>query len=319
MKKFIVGFSSEIKKDLIYKIKKQTNSKHIIYKFINIKNIKREIIKNLNDLDFFITKYYCLPSEFIKTKNKLKFLQLTTSDYSYLDIKKLKNKSIIVANNGGANAVSVAEHTFLLMLSIYRNFLEQVIIKKKKWNNLKYKNRELNNKKIGIVGMGNVGKELAKRCLAFGMKVSYYDITRLKINLEKKMSLSFCKLEKLFKESDIVSLNMSLSKSSEKVVNINLLKKMKQNSIIINTSRGKNLKEKIILKTLRNRKIFAALDVFDKEPLSINSPLRYLNNIIMTPHCGPSVETVDKLSKNISSNIKVLFNRKKNVRIIGIL
>ena len=92
---------------------------------------------------------------------------------------------------------------------------------------------------------------------------------------------------------------------------------MKQNSIIINTSRGKNLKEKIITKVLKNKKIFAALDVFDEEPLPINSPLRSLDNIIMTPHCGPSLETVDKLAKNISSNIITLCNGKKDVNIIG--
>lgn len=317
MKKYIVGFSSEIKKDLILKIKKIINTKNINFKTINIKNEGKKIVKDLNILDFFVTKYFCIPNEFLKEKKKLKLLQLTTSDYSFLNSEILNNKSFIVANNGGANSVSVAEHTFLLMLSIYRNFLDQVIIKKKRWINLKYKNRELKDKKIGIIGMGNVGKELANRCLAFGMKVSYFDNVRLSVKQEKKMKLKFSKLEKIFKESHIVSLNMSSNRYSEKMINVNLLSKMKQNSIIINTSRGKNLKEKIITKVLKNKKIFVALDVFDQEPLPINSPLRSLDNILMTPHCGPSLETVDKLAKNISSNIITLCKGKRDINIIG--
>ena len=131
MKKYIVGFSSEINGNLLLKIKKRIKNKHLIFKKINIKNKNKLILKNLKNLDIFITKYYNLPDNFFKNKNKLKLLQLTTSDYSFLDINKLKKNSTLVANNGGANAVSVAEHTFLLILAVYRNFLEQVIVKKK--------------------------------------------------------------------------------------------------------------------------------------------------------------------------------------------
>ena len=318
MKKYIVGFSSEINGNLLLKIKKRIKNKHLIFKKINIKNKNKLILKNLKNLDIFITKYYNLPDNFFKNKNKLKLLQLTTSDYSFLDINKLKKNSTLVANNGGANAVSVAEHTFLLILAVYRNFLEQVIVKKKKWKNLKYKNREIQNKKIGIIGMGNVGREIAIRCLAFGMNISYYDIVRLDRNLEKKKKLKFTKVEKIFEESDIISLNLSLNDKSKKLINVNLLSKMKKGSLIINTSRGIILKESIITKVLNQKKqIYAAIDVFDKEPLQINSPLRYLKNIIMTPHCGPSIETIDKLAKNIAYNINTLLGNRTKIDIIG--
>ena len=166
--------------------------------------------------------------------------------------------------------------------------------------------------------MGNVGREIAIRCLAFGMNISYYDIVRLDRNLEKKKKLKFSKFEKIFEESDIISLNLSLNDKSKKLINVNLLSKMKKGSLIINTSRGIILKESIITKVLNQKKqIYAAIDVFDKEPLQINSPLRYLKNIIMTPHCGPSIETIDKLAKNIAYNINTLLGNRTKIDIIG--
>ena len=100
-------------------------------------------------------------------------------------------------------------------------------------------------------------------------------------------------------------------------INVNLLSKMKKGSLIINTSRG-NFKRINNYKSFKSKKqIYAAIDVFDKEPLHINSPLRYLKNIIMTPHCGPSIETIDKLTKNIAYNINTLLGNRTKIDIIG--
>lgn len=319
MEKFTVGFSSEVTKDLKKKIIDSIKIKNIFFKQININKNKKELLKNLVELDIFITKYYNIPNEFFLLKNKLKFLQLTTSDYSFLDLNKFNRYAIKVANNGGANSVSVAEHIFLLMLSVNRNFIKQFITKKKKWNNLKSKNIELFGKKIGILGMGNAGLELAKRCVSFGMIVSYFDTSRLSINFEKKLRIKFTRVKEIFKTSDIISLNMSLNKKSENLINLKLLSSMKKNSLIINTSRGKILKEKNLYKILKRKKISAAIDVYEKEPLPFNSKLRNLENIIMTPHCGPSRETVDKLSNNIASNIQSVYLRKNTKRLKGII
>ena len=256
----------------------------------------------------------------LKKKNNLKLLQLTTADYSFIDLKILKKHSIRVANNGGSNAVSVAEHIFLLMLVIYRNFLDQFIIGKKKWNNLKINNQELFGKKIGIIGMGNIGLEIAKRCYSFGMDVYYYDIKRKSKILEKKNNIKYLNVKKIFKKCDFVSLNMSLNDNSEKLITLKLMKTMKRSSIIINTSRGKILKERDIYNILAKRKIFfGALDVYENEPLPINSKLRTLKNIVMTPHCGPSRESYEKLSKNIATNIQSIYQRKGIKKFKGLL
>ena len=313
MSKITVGISYEINKKFILNLKKKIKAKNIVFKIINKNDSDDEILEKLIGLDIFITKYFILPKIFFKTKNKLKLLQLTTSDYSFINLSKYKKYSFKVVNNNGSNAVSVSEHIFLLMLVIYRKFIEQVITKKKKWNNLKMYNQELYNKKIGIIGMGNVGAELSKRCNSFGMRVFYYDLKRKSKFLENKNNLSFSSLKQIFKNCDFISLNMSLNDKSEKMIDTKLLNTMRKNSIIINTSRGKILKDDDIYKILKKNKIFfAALDVFETEPLPLNSKLRKLNNIIMTPHCGPSRESYDRLLENIVFNIRVI-SLKKNL------
>ena len=187
MKIIKISVSSEISGDLLKKIRSLLNTKKYKLNKINIKSNNSTIFKKLEKTDIFITKYHKIPQEFFLKKNQLKLIHLTTSDYSFIDLNFFREKKIIIKNNQGANAVSVAEHIFLLMLSIIRNFLDQVIIENKLWKNLKHKNQELFNKNIGIIGMGNVGFELAKRCVSFGMRVVYYDIQRKKLNFEKKI------------------------------------------------------------------------------------------------------------------------------------
>lgn len=320
MNKILVGVSSEINNKFILKLKKSFKLNNIIFKIINKNDSGEKILKKLVKLDIFITKYLKLPNNFFKNKNKLKLLQLTTSDYSFIDIKNYKKHSLKIANNNGSNAISVSEHIFLLMLTIYRNFINQLIVKKNKWNNLKIYNQELFNKKIGIIGMGNIGFELAKRCNSFGMDIFYYDIRRKSKFIEKKKGLKYQSVNKIFKNCDFISLNMSLNAKSEKLVNLKLLSTMKKNSVIINTSRGKILKNRDIYKILKKNKIFfGALDVFETEPLPINSPLRKLNNIVMTPHCGPSKESYNRLLENIVVNIKLIYLKKNLKNLKGLI
>ena len=320
MNKILVGVSSEISNKFILKLKKSFKLNNIIFKIINKNDSDEKILKKLIKLDIFITKYLKLPNNFFKNKNKLKLLQLTTSDYSFIDIKNYKKHSLKIANNNGSNAISVSEHIFLLMLTIYRNFINQLIVKKNKWNNLKIYNQELFNKKIGIIGMGNIGFELAKRCNSFGMDIFYNDIRRKSKFIEKKKGLKYQSVNKIFKNCDFISLNMSLNAKSEKLVNLKLLSTMKKNSVIINTSRGKILKNRDIYKILKKNKIFfGALDVFETEPLPMSSPLRRLNNIVMTPHCGPSKESYNRLLENIVVNIKSIYLKKNLKNLKGLI
>ena len=320
MKKILIGISSEINNKFILKLKKLVKNKRITFKIINKNETDKERLKQLINVDIFITKYLMLPKKFFKMKNNLKLLQLTTADYSFINLNEYKKYSFKIANNCGSNAVSVSEHIFLLMLVIYRNFIDQFIIKKKKGNNLKMHNQELYKKKIGIIGMGNIGFELAKRCNSFGMDVFYYDIKRKSKILEKRNKLNYLSAKKLFKNCDFISLNMSLNNRSEKLVSLKLLNTMKKHSVIINTSRGKILKNNDIYKVLQKRKIFfGALDVFELEPLPLNSNLRSLKNIIMTPHCGPSRESYDRLSKIIATNIQSIYQKKNLKNLKGLI
>jgi D-3-phosphoglycerate dehydrogenase len=147
--------------------------------------------------------------------------------------------------------------------------------------NLTYSGSELADKTIGIIGVGAIGRKVAKYCNAFGMKVLGY--VRKKIDMEE--NIEFVDLDTLYRKSDIVTVHVSLNDKTRHMINSDAFKKMKKEAIIINTARGPIIDEKALISALKNGDITgAALDVFEKEPLAIDSELRELDNVILTPH-----------------------------------
>ena len=242
-------------------------------------------------------------SQYKKAKN-LRIIQTLSSGYDQIDLAKARHNKVIVANNNGANAISVAEHVLMLILALYRNlFFHQNSVTTGTWKNLKYTNSELYGKTLGIFGLGNVGKALAYRASAMGVNVQYFDITR-QIEIEKKLSIKYVFPRELLKNSDIVSYHVPKTKFTYKIICHNSLKLMRRNSILINTSRGYIQDENAIYEALCKDQIFGAgLDVFEVEPLQKNSPLRKLKNVILTPHSAPDKESYQRSIHNALQNI----------------
>ena len=204
--------------------------------------------------------------------------------YNTIDIEAAKELGIAVTITPGANSKSVADLTMGLILNAARNIsgMDRAI-RNNEW--YRYTGCELNNKIIGIVGMGHIGGEVAKRAYAFGMKILAYDIYPRQDFIEK-YNVTYVSLEKLFKQSDVITLHAPAIKATENMINRDSLNLMKSTGILVNAARGELINEEDLYEALKNKKIgFAALDVYKNEPLK-NSKLTDLENIVFTAHAG---------------------------------
>lgn len=274
---------------------------------------RKEFHKQLRTADYYITKNKDLGDTEYKIASNLKLLQLPIAGYDAVNLSRAKKYGVPVANNGGANAVSVAEHFFLLVLALYRHLLNHHnSVMDGSWINLKHSNLEMAGKELGIVGLGHVGRQVAMRAQAFQMKIAYYDIIRPDSIYEEKYSLTYKPLKTLLRDSDIVTYHVPLTSKTKNMINEKSLRLMKSTSVLINTSRGEIQDEDAIYDCLSQGRILGAgLDVFKEEPLPRDSKLLTLHNVIFTPHAGPSYETRFKAAWNVVENIRRIVNGKQ--------
>jgi len=208
-----------------------------------------------------------------------------------IDVKDAEEKGIQVANTPEATTISVAEHTFGLMLGAVRNHGKaNISMKNHKWEKKILSGTELYGKTLGIIGSGRIGLALSKRALAFGMKVIIYDIIQVKTD----MDVTQVSLEELLAQSDIISLHLPLTEKTRYLLSDNEFNKMKDEVIIVNASRGGVVNENALLNALESGKVkCAAIDVYEKEPTD-NFPLIDHPNVIATPHIGAAAKEGQK-------------------------
>src|SRR5215218_8335954 len=230
---------------------------------------------------------------FYKAAPKLKLVQLLSAGYDNVDLEAARRAKVPLSNNGGANAISVSEHALMLMLTVYRKVVWQhASVSGGRWRGNAPAPRmyELFDKTLGIVGLGTIGKKVARLAQAFGMRVQYYDIVRLSEDAEDRLGVRFRLLRELLKSSDIVSLHVPLNDSTRGMIGTDELGLMKSEAILINTCRGPVVDEAALHRTLSSRKLFGAgLDVFEQEPPPADNPLLKLDNVVLTAHfAGPT-------------------------------
>lgn len=207
-----------------------------------------------------------------------------------IDKKACEAKGVKVANTPGANNNSAAEHAIALMMTVLRNTsAADKTMKSGGWDKNKFTGVELSNKKIGIVGFGRIGQIVAKRLQGFEPEVLFFDPFMEKSELPYANKAA--DLKEVFSTCDIITLHTPLMEKTKGMVNAELLDLMPKHSILVNASRGGIVDEQALLATLKAGKIRGAgFDVFATEPLEENSPLRTLENIVLTPHLGASTE-----------------------------
>jgi len=261
-------------------------------------------------------------NEFFRAAPKLKLIQLTSAGYDRVDVEAARKAKVPVANNGGANSVAVAEHTMMLILAVYKKLAwhhHNVITGKWRVGDFSQtRTYELAGKTLGIVGLGTIGKKVAKRAQAFDMHVQYYDIVRLTEHAEDALDVRFVLFPELLRTSDVVSLHVPLSNATRGMMGAREFAMMKRSAILINTCRGPVVDETALQVALASGQIAAAgLDVMVEEPPAANHPLFGLENITITPHsAGPTWENWAKAFRNAFDNVQRVAAGRKPLWVI---
>lgn len=222
-----------------------------------------------------------------------------------VDIPAATARGVVVMNTPGGNAIAVAEHTIAFMLSLARSIpAASASTKSGKWEKKKFLGSELCDKTLGIVGLGNIGIQVAARARPFGMKVLAYD-PYVASDLVRDRGIQMVELEELFASADYISLHVALTEQTRGMVNSESIKKMKDGVRIINCARGELVKSEDLEKALASGKVAgAALDVFETEPPG-QSPLFEHENMLATPHIGGSTaEAQEKVGIRISEQVR---------------
>jgi phosphoglycerate dehydrogenase-like enzyme len=233
-----------------------------------------------------------------------------SAGYNTYDLDAARAASVPICNNGGANATAVAEHAMLLMLAVCRKLIwqhEGVVSGRWRGNDFNSaKLYELEDKTLGIVGLGNIGKKVARRAKAFDTHIRYYDINRLTTDQEDALGVRFALFPELLKTSDIVTLHVPLDKSTHNLIGERELGMMKPTAILINTCRGPVVDEKALYMALRDEKILGAgLDVMVEEPPKPDHELFTMKNAIFSPHgAGPTWDNHWKRWRNAFDNFE---------------
>ncbi len=214
-----------------------------------------------------------------------------------IDVEGAEKRGIAVLNAPGGNVVSAAELTMALMLSLVRHIPQAAAsLKRGKWERDRFKGVELRGKTLGLIGAGRIGAEVAKRGLAFGMKVIIYD-PYLPDERAREIGVERVTLDALFRSADVVSIHTPLTDETRGLVGANELAMMKPTAYLINAARGGVVDEAALEKALRNGRLAgAALDVFEQEPVAADNTLLRLDNVIAIAHLGAATYEAQTLS-----------------------
>jgi len=238
--------------------------------------------KEIPDADIIIVRSATrVDQQMIDSAKKLKLVIRGGVGLDNIDVEYCSKKGILVKNTPEASTIAVTELVFAMMLGICRNMVKaDTSMKNNQWMK-ELKGSELYGKTIGIVGLGRIGTEVAKRAKAFGMNV---------IGCEKHTRPfeygEIVSMDEIFRRSDFISLHVPLTDETNEMINRKTLKKMKDGVVIINTARGKLVNEKDLAEALKSGRVkYAGIDVYQQEP-PVGSPLLAMDNVLLTPHLG---------------------------------
>ena len=285
-------------------------------------NTLKSKIKNLDGLICF--PYDKINKEVLQYAEKLKVISTFSVGYDHIDLDFAKENKIRVGYTPEVLTDATADMAFGLLLDSLRRISEgDRIIRKGKWKQIygahDYVGFDLQGKTLGIMGLGRIGKTLAKRAKAFDMKIIYHNRNKISRDEERKLGVKYTKFDKLITQSDIISIHVPHTKETNQIFNMKILKKMKKTAFLINTSRGKIVNEKDLVTALKQKIIAGAgIDVFEIEPIKKNHPFMKLENLVMSPHVGSSTkETRIQMAELTVKNLIYGMNGKKPIYSVG--
>lgn len=285
-------------------------------------NILKSKIKNLDGLICF--PYDKINKEVLQSAKKLKVISTFSVGYDHIDLDFAKENKIRVGYTPEVLTDATADMAFGLLLDSLRRISEgDRIIRNGKWKQIygayDYVGFDLQGKTLGIMGLGRIGKTLAKRAKAFDMKIIYHNRNKISREEERKLGVKYVALDKLITQSDIISIHVPHTKETNQIFDMKIFKKMKKTAFLINTSRGKVVNEKDLITALKQKRIAGAgIDVFETEPINKNHPFTKLENLVMAPHIGSSTkETRIQMAELTVKNLINGMNGKKPIYSVG--
>ena len=280
---------------------------------------KKNLINKIKDMDGLICHPYdTIDEEVIINAKNLKAISTFSVGFDHIDINFAKSQKIKIGYTAEVLTNATAELTIGLILDVLRRISEgDRIVRNKKWNQIfgayDYTGTEVAGKTIGIIGMGRIGKEVAKKANGLGMNVIYHNRRPVSKKIEKMLKTKYVSENTLYRKSDIISLHVPYNNDTHHLMNSKIFKKMKKTSFLINTSRGKIINEKQLVVALQKKDIQGAgMDVYESEPIKKDSLLLKLENVVLAPHVGSSTrETRQKMSDITVKNLILALERKK--------
>ena len=272
-----------------------------------------ELLSILGDYDALVIRSGTkVTADVVEAGKKLKVIGRAGVGVDNVDVKAATRRGILVMNTPSANIISAAEHTMAMMLSLARNVVwADASLKRGEWKRSKFTGIELNGKTLGIVGLGRVGGEVAKRAKSFQMKLIGFD-PYIPPEAAVKLGVRTMPLEQLVEEADIITIHAALTPTTHHLISRELIARMKPNALLINVARGELIDEDALYDALHEKKIAgAALDVYEHEPPT-GSKLLALDNAVLTPHLGASTkEAQEKVSVEMAEAVKMFLLEKK--------
>ena len=245
-------------------------------------------ISACRDTDAIILVAPTVRAEVLRQCPKVKLLQGTRAGYERLDLEAINALGIPFANNGGSNAIPVAEHSVALMLALGRGIVRQAKnVRERRWNQglREVPTWELSAKRVGIIGLGPIGRATARILTGFGCDTVYNKTSPAAPEVEEELKARYLPLDELLSTSDVVTVHVSLTEHTRKLIAARELALMKPTADLINTSRGAVIDETALVHALTSGGLAGAgLDVLEEEPAPEDNPLLGLDNVIVTPH-----------------------------------
>lgn len=268
---------------------------------------KQEMMERLKDADAVVTQLRDpVDKEFIDAGKKLKIIANYAVGFNNIDVEYAKQKGIYVTNTPDVLTEATADIAWALILAVARKIIPADKFtregKFEGWKPNLFLGYEIYGKTLGIIGMGRIGKAVARRAMGFGMKIIYHN--RKRVEDDYKYNAKYVDLETLLKESDYISINAPLTNETYHLLNKERLSLLKKNAILVNTARGPIVDEKALYELLKDGKIAGAgFDVYENEP-EITKGLEKLDNVVLLPHIGSATyETREKMSIMVAENI----------------
>ncbi len=281
-----------------------------------------DIYEVIDDVEGAVVLITPIDEKLLDKANKLKVVSNITVGYNNFNIEAMKNAGVIGTHSPGILDDTVADFVMGLLISTARRITElNNFVKDGNWKKIENNHlmgNDISGTKVGIIGMGRIGEEVARRCsLGFKMNVSYYNRSR-KEEAEKEFGISYKPMEELLKESDFVVLLTPLTDETHHLMGEKEFSMMKNNAILVNSSRGPVVDEKALVKALQEEWIAGAgLDVYEQEPIDPDNPLLKMDNVVLSPHIAAGTQlTYDNLAWNAAKCMVGILEGEEPVNVV---